>query len=268
MRDNRAPDHHVSYQSETSTSGLLLSAVVTIVNRGNPRTPLGQPKGYLFGVDYLEPNKITKRELAKYRAEYRIPWPTKSLINPKDDEVVFFTDILQHWLKQLTSSQSDIWKIEQVKLKVPAVERIYLDFLCTENLLKACLADLVEMTDARKSTEAKKMSESSKRCLLVGVKEKKQWQQLARASAQMTEADLENQTLAKRLKQLDAELVSKRGLEAESVPKRGVEVELVPKVTGKRPTFVELDAEPVSKRGRSSERPRAILAVKDEEGLA
>lgn len=81
--------------------------VVTIVNRGNPRIPLGQPKEYLFGVDYLEPNKITERELAKYRAEYRIPslvkwripWPTKSLTNPKDDEVVFFTDILQHWVR-------------------------------------------------------------------------------------------------------------------------------------------------------------------------
>lgn len=102
----------------------------------------------------------------------------------------------------------------------------------------------------------------------MGVKEKKQQQQPVGASSQMTEADLENQTLAKRLKQLDAESISKCGLEAESVPKRGVEVELVPKVTGKRPTFIELDAEPVSKRGWSSERPRAILAVKDEEGPA
>ncbi|CAL8168186.1 unnamed protein product [Prunus armeniaca] len=114
MRDTRAPDHHVSYQSETSTSsrGDVVAEsssrpIITIVNQGNPRIPLWQPKEHLFGVDYLEPNKITERELAKYRAEYRIPssvkWrisePTKSISNPKDSEVVFFTDILQHGVR-------------------------------------------------------------------------------------------------------------------------------------------------------------------------
>lgn len=47
-------------------------------------------------------------------------------------------------LKQLTSSQSDIWKIEWVKLKVPTVESIYPNFLFIENFFKACLVDLVE----------------------------------------------------------------------------------------------------------------------------
>lgn len=55
-------------------------------------------------MDYLEPNKIIERELAKYCAEYRIPdlvkWripePTESLSNSKDGEVVFFTNIFQH----------------------------------------------------------------------------------------------------------------------------------------------------------------------------
>ncbi|CAL2231357.1 unnamed protein product [Prunus armeniaca] len=67
MRDNQAPEHHASYQPETSTSGCGDAAaessprpVVTIVHRGNPRIPLGQSKEYLFGVNYLEPNKITK----------------------------------------------------------------------------------------------------------------------------------------------------------------------------------------------------------------
>lgn len=59
------------------------------------------PKEPLFGVDYLGPNKITEQEIAKYRAEYRIPdsvrmripGPTESLSKPKDGEVVFFTDV-------------------------------------------------------------------------------------------------------------------------------------------------------------------------------
>lgn len=63
----------------------------------------GQPKETLFGIDYFEQNKITKMELAFYRTEYRIPdlvrWrisrSTESLNNPKDNEVVFFTDILK-----------------------------------------------------------------------------------------------------------------------------------------------------------------------------
>ncbi|CAL2228784.1 unnamed protein product [Prunus armeniaca] len=63
---------------------------------------MGVPKENLFSVDYLGPNKISEREIAKYRAEYRIPesvrmripGPTESLSKPKDGEVVFFTDVL------------------------------------------------------------------------------------------------------------------------------------------------------------------------------
>ncbi|CAL2272495.1 unnamed protein product [Prunus armeniaca] len=63
---------------------------------------MGVPKELVFGVDYLEPNKITEREIARFRAEYfipdsvgmRIPNPTESLSGPKDGEVVFFTDVL------------------------------------------------------------------------------------------------------------------------------------------------------------------------------
>lgn len=65
MSDTRALEHHASYQSETSTSGRgyaiaesSAQPVVTIVHWGNPRIPLGQPKEHLFGVDYIEPNKV------------------------------------------------------------------------------------------------------------------------------------------------------------------------------------------------------------------
>ncbi|CAL8088567.1 unnamed protein product [Prunus armeniaca] len=102
-------------QSETSTSDRSEAAAepssrprVSIVYPSNPRAPMGVPKEHLFGVDYLVLNKITEREIAKYRVEYRIPdsvkmripGATESLTTLKDGEVVFFTDVLIHgvWL--------------------------------------------------------------------------------------------------------------------------------------------------------------------------
>lgn len=109
MRDTWVPNQHNNDQSETSTSGRRDAAAkssslpnVTVALQGNTRVSLGKPKEFLFGVDYLEPNKITMAKLSKYCAEYLIPdsvkWrilrPTESLSNPKDGEVAFFTDIL------------------------------------------------------------------------------------------------------------------------------------------------------------------------------
>uniref|UniRef100_UPI003980FEB4 hypothetical protein n=1 Tax=Salmonella sp. s54727 TaxID=3159668 RepID=UPI003980FEB4 len=75
---------------------------VTIIHPERPRIPVGVPKKTLFGVDYLEPNKITERELERIRAEYlipdsvkmRIPSPVESLSDPANGEVTFFTDVL------------------------------------------------------------------------------------------------------------------------------------------------------------------------------
>ncbi|CAL8993967.1 unnamed protein product, partial [Prunus brigantina] len=95
-------------QSEASTSGRGESVAgpssrpkVSVIFPDNPRVPMGVPKEHLFGVDYLGPNMITEREIAKYRQWYfipdsvkmRIPIPTESLSKPKDGEVVFFTDM-------------------------------------------------------------------------------------------------------------------------------------------------------------------------------
>ncbi|KAL6272363.1 hypothetical protein ACE6H2_023055 [Prunus campanulata] len=114
MGDTRVPNRYTSHQSEASTSGhgeaateLSSQPRVTIVHRGNPRVPMGMPKEHFFGVDYLEPNKITVREFVKLRTEYRIPdsvkmripGPTESLSNPNNGEVVFFTYVLQQGLR-------------------------------------------------------------------------------------------------------------------------------------------------------------------------
>ncbi|KAH0996423.1 hypothetical protein GBA52_020287 [Prunus armeniaca] len=97
------------HQSETSIFGRGETAAqpsshprVSVVYLENPRVPIGVAKENLFGVDYLEPNMITEKEIAKYRTEYCIPdlvkmrisGPTESLGNLKDNEVFFFTNVL------------------------------------------------------------------------------------------------------------------------------------------------------------------------------
>ncbi|CAL8149631.1 unnamed protein product [Prunus armeniaca] len=328
-------------QSDTSTSGRGESAAkpssgprVSVVYPSNPRVPMGVPKENLFGVDYLGSNKITDREIAKFRAEYRIPnsvrmripGPTESLSTPKDGEVVFFTDVLvqgvwlplqpaiqrilaqigyapgqfnpnfwvalmgvitafgmagegspsyeqfshlynitkskcvdhggwvqanclraadrghfvswvptsqKSWtnrrvllssdwespsgqlvrfripttfqiagkLKQPIATQAEIQKVERVRRKVPAEKRVYPQFLFTANLIQAQLVDPAEMTEKRRVAEAKRMNESSKRCLMMGFQGKKKKNQPQGS----TSIDPEDQTLADRLRQLNAD---------------------------------------------------------------
>ncbi|CAL8168388.1 unnamed protein product [Prunus armeniaca] len=123
----------VGHQLEASTSGRGESAAepssrprVSVVFPSNPRVPMGVPKEHLFGVDYLEPNRITEREIAKYRTEYfipdsvrmRIPMATESLSKPKDGEVIFFTDVL----------------LQGVRLPLqPAVQRILAQIMLPAN---------------------------------------------------------------------------------------------------------------------------------------
>lgn len=72
-------DGHVSYHSEISTSGLVEIAaessskpilVAKVVCTGNLRILMRQLKGPLFGVDYLDSNKIMEKELMEYCAKY------------------------------------------------------------------------------------------------------------------------------------------------------------------------------------------------------
>ncbi|CAL2271007.1 unnamed protein product [Prunus armeniaca] len=51
-------------------------------------------------------------------------------------------------LKQPSATQAEIRQIERVRLKVPAVERVYPKFLFTANLIKAQLVNPAEMTDS------------------------------------------------------------------------------------------------------------------------
>lgn len=56
------------------------------------------------------------------------------------------------------------------------------------------------VTDARRSAEAKRMDESSKKRLMMGLKEKKKRRQPEAISVQTPEVDPEDQTLVDRLR--------------------------------------------------------------------
>ncbi|CAL8992685.1 unnamed protein product [Prunus brigantina] len=390
-------------QSETSTSGrgeeTSSSPRVSVVYPSNPRVPMGVPKEHLFGVDYLGPNKITEREIAKYRAEYRIPesvrmripGPIESLSKPKDDEVVFFTDVLiqgvrlplqpavqrilaqigyapgqfnpnfwvalmgvitafgmasegepsyeqfsylfsitksksadhggwvqanclrvtehghfvsavptsqKSWrnrrvllsgdwespsgqpirfpipttfqiagkLKQPIPAQSEIRQVERVRSKVPALKRVYPQFLFTANLIQAQLVDPAEMTKKRRAAEAKRMNESSKRRLMIGLQGKKAKRQAGAAPVSPAGVDPEDQTLADRLRQLNAEAAF-AGTAAVSPSARWGQSNDAgsSKAAGKRPMTVDLEAELAPKRTWQGKVPRVILAAEDDD---
>ncbi|CAL2245329.1 unnamed protein product [Prunus armeniaca] len=390
-----------SHQPEASTSGRGEAATepsirprVSVVYPGNPRVPMGVPKELVFGVDYLEPNRITEREIAKFRAEYfipdsvgmRIPLPTESLSSPKDGEVPAVQRILAQigyapgqfnpnfwvalmgvvtafgmagegepsyeqfshlysitkskcadhggwvqanclkaaerghfvnavptsqktwrkrrvllsgdWespsghpvrfhipttfqiagrlscrsvglvgkLKQPSATQAEIRQIERVRLKVPAVERVYPKFLFTANLIKARLVNPAEMTEERKAAEVKRMNESSKRRLMLGMQGKKKSRQASTAPAPSGGVDPVDLTLNERRRQMQAESARAEATEAGPSPGRVPPTEgTSSRAAGKRPFTVDVDADPAPKRGRQTEPARAVFSAEDDE---
>ncbi|CAL9022366.1 unnamed protein product, partial [Prunus brigantina] len=373
------------HQSEPSTSGRGASSAepssqprVSVLFPDHDRVPMGVPKEHVFGVDYLEPNRITEREIAKYRAEYfipdsvgiRIPGPKETLSRPKEGEVVFFTDVLlqgvrlplqpavqkilaqigyapgqfnpnfwvalmgvvtafgmagegepsyeqfshlysitkskcsdhggwvqanclkaterghfisgiptsqKTWgkrrvilsgdwespsghpvrfhipttfqiagkLKQPIATQSEIRQIERVRLRVPAVERVYPKLLFTANLIKAQLANPADMTEEKRAAEAKRMSESSKRHLMLGSEGKKKRGRQAETPtvpASSAGVDVEDQTLSERLCRLNSDSAPPRSVAAGPSPGRGVPAEGTPSRAASKRPFTDDDA--------------------------
>ncbi|CAL8089456.1 unnamed protein product [Prunus armeniaca] len=72
-----------------------------------------------------------------------------------------------------SATQAEIRQIERVRLKVPTVERVYPKFFFTPNVIKAQLVNPAKMTEERRAAEAKRMNESSKRHLMLGLQGKK-----------------------------------------------------------------------------------------------
>ncbi|CAL2232162.1 unnamed protein product [Prunus armeniaca] len=103
-------------------------------------------------------------------------------------------------LKQLSPTQSEIRQIDMVRLKVPAVERVYPQFLFTANLVTTELANLAESNDRREK--------GSKRRLIMGLQGKKAKRYAEAAPILSAGVDPEDQTIVDRLRQLNIETAS------------------------------------------------------------
>ncbi|CAL2276742.1 unnamed protein product [Prunus armeniaca] len=152
-------------------------------------------------------------------------------------------------LKQPSPTQSKIQQIDRVRLKVPAVERVYPQFLFSTNLVKARLANPAEMTEERKVAEARRMNESSKRRLMMGLQGKK----------------AKRQAEAVPVPQINAGTASAGVAVVSATPRRGQTTDAFSsKAEGKRPMTMDLEAEPAPKRSRQREVSRVILAAEDD----
>ncbi|CAL8090632.1 unnamed protein product [Prunus armeniaca] len=174
----------------------------------------------------------------------------------------FFGFRVYRKLKQPIATQAEIQQVERVRRKVPAEKRVYPQFLFTTNLIQAQLVDPAEMTEERRAAEAKRMNESSKSRLMMGFQGKKKKNQ-PQGSASV---DPEDQTLADRLRQLNADSAQVGAAAVGPSPGRGTTTEgTSSRAAGKRPFTVDLDAVPAPKRGRQAEPPRAIFAADNDE---
>ncbi|CAL2225172.1 unnamed protein product [Prunus armeniaca] len=170
--------------------------VVTIVHRGNPWIPLGQPKTYLFGA-----------EQSDRTGKWRIHKLTESLSNPKDSKVVFFMDMLQHgvrlslqphvqrilahlgyasgqynpnfWVALIGANCLRVTERGHFIIAIPTSQKSWRNRWVllsgdwespSDRPVRYHIPTTFQIAvmDARASAEAKKMSKSSKRLLLIG----------------------------------------------------------------------------------------------------
>ncbi|CAL9024923.1 unnamed protein product, partial [Prunus brigantina] len=169
-----------------------------------------------------------------------------------------------------SATQSEIRQINRVRLRVPAVERVYPKFLFTANLIKAQLVNPAEMTEERRAAEAKRMNESSKQRPMMGFQgKKKKSRQPEAVLTSSAGVDPEDQTLAERFRQLNAGSAQSGAAAAGPSPSQGVPAEgTSSRAAGKRPFTVNLDAEPTPKCGRQADAARAIFAAEDDDAPA
>ncbi|CAL2255402.1 unnamed protein product [Prunus armeniaca] len=162
-----------------------------------------------------------------------------------------------------SATQAEIRQIERVRLKVPAVERIYPKFLFTPNLIKAQFVNPAEMTEERRAAEAKRMNESSRRRLMLDIQgKKKKGRQPKTVPTSSGGVDPKDLTFNERRRQMNAESAHAGATTAGLSPSRGVPTEGTSiKATSKRPFTVDLEADPSPKR----EPALAIFVAEDDE---
>ncbi|CAL8991637.1 unnamed protein product [Prunus brigantina] len=134
-------------------------------------------------------------------------------------------------LKQPIATQSEIRQIDRVRLRVPAVERVYPKLLFTTNLIKAQLVVPAETVPVPSTGD-----------------------------------DVDDQTLSEQLRRLNPDSAPPRSAAAGPSPCRGASSESTSsRAASKRPFTVDLDTEPTPKRGRQADGARAIFAAEDDD---
>ncbi|CAL9028107.1 unnamed protein product, partial [Prunus brigantina] len=124
------------------------------------------------------------------------------------------------------------------------------------------------MTEERRAAEVKRLSESSKRRLMMGLQgQKKKKGQQETVPTPSAGADVDDQSLGDRLRQMSSGSGQAGPAALGRSPSCGAPTEgASSRAAGRRVVTVDLDAEPALKRGRQSEVPRAIFSVEDDEG--
>ncbi|CAL9017767.1 unnamed protein product, partial [Prunus brigantina] len=139
-------------------------------------------------------------------------------------------------LKQPVATRAELRQIDQVRGKVPAVDRVYPQLLFTQNLIKAQLVNPDESKPVPTAAEG---------------------------------IDVDDQSLSERLRQLGKDSAPPRSAAAVPSPGSGVLSEGTPaRAASKRPHTVDLEADPAPKRGRQADAARAILAAEDDDAPA
>ncbi|CAL8174196.1 unnamed protein product [Prunus armeniaca] len=128
-----------------------------------------------------------------------------------------------------------------------------------------CLGFVV--TEDRRAAEAKRMNESSKRRLMLGIQgKKKKGRQSETVPVSSEGVDLVDLTLNERRHQMNVESAHAEATAASPSPSRGVPTEgTSSKAAGKRPLTVDQEADPAPKRGRQAELAQAIFVSEDDE---
>ncbi|CAL2276699.1 unnamed protein product [Prunus armeniaca] len=128
-----------------------------------------------------------------------------------------------------------------------------------------CLGFVV--TEDRRAAEAKRMNESSKRRLMLGIQgKKKKGRQSETVPVSSEGVDLVDLTFNERRHQMNVESAHAEATAASPSPSRGVPTEgTSSKAAGKRPLTVDQEADPAPKRGRQAELARAIFVSEDDE---
>ncbi|CAL8992510.1 unnamed protein product [Prunus brigantina] len=191
---SKSKDGEVDTSPDQPQLLVALMGVVTTFGMAGEREPSYEQFSYLYSVTksksanhvgWVQANCLWATELGHF--VIAVPTSQKSWRNRRvllsgdgespSGQLVCFpiptTFQVASKLKQPIPTQSEIRQIDRVRCKVPAVERVYPQFLFTANLIEAKLVDPAEMTDERRAAEAKRMNESSNRRLMMGLQGKK-----------------------------------------------------------------------------------------------